>query len=302
MKTPVVQASQVIAVPGMTQDTVGCVTFWRLEGTIRRQDLELLWLAAGLLPEHLPPATSPASALARAVREQASKALFPRPLGRGEGWAFVREYPGEEVPEYSVSTRVVLVDGQPQVQDRTTAAGWLTDESGRLQQEIARSYSAHLGTLSGTDVSTWLVARAQALGAVALRDTGGIYFIPRQNVASWQAVTTVLRSCSSHHVAEIPALRSDEAVEAVMDAVVQEVNRASVQAGEDLCNHDLGSRALESRVKAMSDLATKVERYGDLLGRGVTEITDRLDALRAQLAEAAMTARFRAEEEKEAQK
>lgn len=297
------ETAKVIAVPGMTADTVGAVVFWRLSGDVRRSELELLWLAEGLDPQDLPVPTSPASALARAVREQASRSLFPRPIGRGDGWALVQERPGEEVPDYTVKLRVVLTDTGPQVQAQSMTGGWLpVDEDDSLAQEVTRSYNDHLTTLSGSDFSSWLVKRAEALKAVRLRDTGGIYFVPRDSVPQWQKTVSVVRHCTEHVVSEIPALRSDEAVGAVMEAIIREAGEVMTQIEADLRNSELGSRALDARVETVCRTMTKVEGYGDLLGRSMADVTSRLDDLRAQAVEASMVAQAKAEAEREARK
>lgn len=298
----------VVAVPEMAGQTVGSIAWWRLSGSIRRTDLELLWLAAGLKPEDLPRPTTPAEALRRAALSQSRKDILVRSIGKGEGWALVRESQGEGAPEYQVQARVVLVGGYdevpyaPQVQvmseDPDGGHHWLTaPENHPAVTAVDLVYRDALTSLSADDIGTWLVRRAEAMGAVRLRESGGIYFIPRDHAQEWHHIADILHHCSEHRVSEVPALRSDEAVEAVLDAVAQEVTRTMTQVEEDL-SKGLGSRALEGRVKVVVDALLKVEKYGALLGRGVETFTEKPGVLQSQVVEAHLMAQAKAEEEK----
>lgn len=100
-------------------------------------------------------------------------------------------------------------------------------------------------------------------------------------------------------MSEVPSLRSDEAVEAILAAVKEEVDRTYAQVEEDL-GKGLGSRALEGRVKVVADTLAKVERYGAILGRSVEDFTARLVPLQAQVMDAHMLAKSKAEKEKAA--
>lgn len=81
--------------------TAGLVSYWRCDGDVNLEELTALWADAGGDPEHLPPAPSPAAALAHAVRTLGLEYhLLARPMSvagggskrrRGGGWALVRE-------------------------------------------------------------------------------------------------------------------------------------------------------------------------------------------------------------------
>jgi hypothetical protein len=180
---------------------------------------------------------------------------------------------------------------------RVGAAGRLVVESDdeALAERIAQEYARIvLSVLSPGDVGSWLVDVVRALDGVALRPTGGFYFIPRTAVSLWNVVVQAVKRCSNHGFYAVPALHADEAVEAVLAAVTAEGKSLAEETWAMLQDEKLGARALTSRAGALEAARSKVERYETLLGVAVPELCAALEGLRANCAAAALLA----EEEK----
>jgi hypothetical protein len=93
----------------------------------------------------------------------------------------------------------------------------------------------------------------------------------------------------------IPALRGDEAVEAVLNAVLAEAEKEAASMEADLAK-DLGKRAMENRIGRCEAVESKVAQYERLLDKSMGGMRERLDALRVQLTVAML--KPTAEEEK----
>jgi hypothetical protein len=132
---------------------------------------------------------------------------------------------------------------------------------------------------------------AYKLGAVSLRESGGVYFIPRTNTSIWMKVAAALDAVGSS-VFTIPAMKTAEAVAAITDAITAEAAALSKsiedemeKTGEDA----LGSRALKTRVNTLEEMIAKVGTYEELIGRQL-EIRERVQRLSANVSAAALTA------------
>lgn len=273
-------------VPEMAPGTVGLIVWWRLSGDVAHVTLEQAATAAGLPEEDRPRPVGDATALRRAVRDQTNQRRLVRPLGRQDGWALVEEeVQGDRLIHRQVLT-AKLVDGLPQLE---------TYHEG-LRAAVNAAFERHLGINTTGDVSDWVVRQVERARAVRLRDTGGIYFVPRDAVPAWHRVTATLRGVTDHRLFEVPALQNDEAVEAILDAVEREAAQAVEELDAALAEAAAqaegapGPRSLRAKAERAGELAKKVGSYGELLGRAVDYMTERLGALQGSLVEAAMAA------------
>lgn len=261
-------------------DTAGAIVWWRLSGPLALDKLEGAWDAAGLDSALLPKNPSPAECVARAMRTHQSKRVLARPLGGRKGWALVTESP--------------TADGDL---DYTTMAKAHLDDDKRIRVEgaddlkhgIEGAFVHHRQTLAATDVSMWLSGTLIGkMEAIKLRDTGGVYFVPRQHLDTFRAWAGLLRGISDHVVYEVPALQSDEAVEAILAALMAEADHEIGAMETELDTEDLGKRALKTREAKCGALRIKLATYAELLGVSMEQTSDRLEHVQAALVEAAM--------------
>ena len=131
--------------------------------------------------------------------------------------------------------------------------------------------------LAPSDIGTWLTEKAAKLGAIPLRDRGGVYFVPQPQVWKWELIVRALKRCSKHGVHNIPAMRSQDAVEAIMSALTADTQAACDRIASDISDGELGSKALANR-GVTRELLERVSQYEALLG-------NKLDALRGAIAE-----------------
>jgi hypothetical protein len=272
--------------------TAGLISYWRLSGTVDLFRLAGAWRSAGLDPQLLPTSCSPVTALGRAVHDQAAKRVLIRPMAKHGMWAIVEEAvirhedgrPDEL--EYNTIMRVTHVPGGTPNFDSTLGHR----EASALSTMILNAYGQHQTTFACEDISAWLIKLAGLNKAVTLRDTGGIYFVPRPAADFWRRVVQVVQAVSSHRVFLIPAMKNSEAIDAITEAVTREAELAvaAIEAELEKSGDDrLGPKALATRADTCRELLAKVTSYEHLLGVQL-KVVAQVEGLQGSIAAAAL--------------
>ncbi len=274
--------------------TAGLVSYWRLSGPVTLSRLRDAFEQRGLHTDLLPKPPGDAVALGRAVYEQASKHRLVRPLAKRGTWAIVDETVTDGSATFTTVMTVQHATGRPM-----TTSPFSSEfhprfgEYAVLWNRVIDAYHRHNNELAPEDISSWLIKLAHTQNSLALRDTGGIYFIPRTGVDFWRKVSAALESVSAHKVLKIPAMKNDEAVAAILESLSVEAQSTIMAFERDILktgDEALGARALETRQKECVSLLAKVESYETLLGVSLVKITDAIGALQANIAAAALSA------------
>ena len=282
-----VTQSGYIAVTDAQLQTAGLVVWWRLSGGLNLPELRDAWERAGLDEKLTPSEPTMATALRRAVSELRAPDRIVRSLPKG-GFGVVRETANTASNENDY--RCILKAS--------------LDPLGRLELEgtedilfpkVRASFEQYQAELTQEDVSPWLTSIMKKIAAVPLRDTGGIYFVPRFAVPEWEAIAGAVRSSSKHSLFGMPAMRTAEAVSAIEDAIAQEAESAAAAVERDLAEYDLGERALQNRVAMTNAIESKLVKYEELLGGRLEKLHERLDGLRAAVTHAIVVAQSKAD-------
>lgn len=268
-----------------SQLTAGAIVYWRLSGTVRAADLATAWDAADMDTALLPKQVSKQIALGRAIRERAGKHLLVRSCGKG--WALVQETEVEDQAGQPILISETLLcaeieNGEPTFRRTPGCALMVFDAH---VEAVRAAYDRQQGEMSPDDVSAWIVGLSVEFKGVPLRDTGGIYFIPRTSVDLWRRAVAVLDMVSTHRMFQIPAMRNAEALDAIADAVMAESEAAVAKIEATLGN--IGERAMNARLGDCEALLEKITSYDVLLGAQL-RCRDRVDALKATIATAIM--------------
>lgn len=280
-----------IAVPGMDENTCGAIVYWRLCGTLDVDRLDDVWSARGLDEELLPSMPEPRKALARAMKTIAEVT--------SEGKSFVRPLRGVE--DGFVIVHEAYVDGRPlhtngeEAQLTKIGGVEITKADEDTASMIMRAYTHHRNHITQQDMSGWLCRLVRMSHAVGLRDTGGIYFVPRTALTQWRLYVGAIRECSSNDMFEIPALKSDEAVRSVIDALkveaeqeADEIEKAINDSIDASSTGKLHGKVAKHRTESAQKMSAKLRVYEELLGAALPELHGRLDALTARLGAAIM--------------
>lgn len=268
------------------ESAAGAVVFWRLSGDVNTLALRVAVENKGLADALKPAYVGEETALRRALKALEADAdgvsILIRSLGQRGRWAVVQEW--KDGP--TLCHRVVLHADLSGDQPRFTApnGGYAGFEAYQLKVRVA--FDEQLSKLSPIDVSAWLSrVIVPALDAVALRDTGGFYFVPKAKLELYHAVCEALGACSKHTVFNIPAMHSTDAADAVLAAIEEECATAIVEVETFLAeNTDIQDRSRRIRQDKLHEVGSKLTRYENLFGKRLSRIGARLGAVRNQLA------------------
>lgn len=259
----------------------GVVTFWSLcEGT------SLKALAAGFdalgMAKYVPePPTD------RACLRAALEAAFPRhlirPLARRDGFTVVHERRGESRNEYDHHVTYTLgADGAP------VPGGDDAD-----QAAVFEAFFAAKGRLDSAAVTGALTAVLAGMSGARLRPRGGIYWLSEGSVSRWSQVAGVVEGAAvtgTNAVYQIRHQMDADAVRAVRDAVIGEIETDLAKLDQEIMSGELGSRALGNRELLCSEMRDKVRLYESLLSTGLASLHEALDKAELSMAQAAMLA------------
>jgi len=254
----------------------GRITMWSLNGDVT---VEALTKALEIVESKALPPEAPSAlvALNRAV-ETVAKAmghLDKHHLGRGE-WAIVGK--GETEKGLDGVQRKLVYDIECTAKIVREGDTERLEIAGKGEDQIRAAYDIAKATLAPADIGTWLCDKLTQLGALALRDRGGVYFVPQPQVWKWDRIIAALKKCSKHVVNIIPAMRSQDAVDAILTSLTADTRAECDKIVADIGDGELGTKALATREKTAADLLARVSQYEELLGT-------KLDALRAVLDE-----------------
>ena len=279
----------------------GSVSYWRASGSVSIATMAKAWDAAGLDVALFRKAPEPETALRRAVldlakretiNDKSERRVLIRPQKEASTWAVVEEIVQEGAKPVYTPLVIVSFDGTsgPRVEQSLGSYA----QTLQIEATLKAAYFAQQGLFAPEDITGWLVKLAYGHGAVTLRDSGGVYFIPRPAMEFWNKAADAIQSASAHKVFRIPAMRNDEAVAAIIDAVTQEAEQEAQKINDEIMA-GLGDRAIETRKDRIAALLTKVGSYEELVGQKM-KISERLESLQASVATAKLIGSAPAEE------
>lgn len=253
------------------KNAVGLMVFWTLSGDLQLEALKVA-LSAENSAATPPDEPSPIVALHRACDEVArAKKLRVLPLKRGE---YVLTGSPEVDTDVATGGKAVRHD----IQTTASIVAGAVVIDGEHGDDLRAAYDAALRVLAPTDIGTWLCDKLRAIKAVPLRERGGVYFVPADLREKWGKVARALGKCSAHKIHTVPAMKSDDAIDAVLAALSSDTRTEIDAIDAEIRGAKIGARALRAREAKARELLTRAAHYEGLLGV-------KLDELRASLAE-----------------
>jgi len=274
-----------VVTPGLDTDSTGAIVYWSLTGgACDYANLVGALAVHGINdPNDLPPLPTPNTAFFRAIKGMETKHRFAR-FSRQAGvdtYHLIDERERDGDLELTQNVKIQLCAG--------VVVGHGDDPEG-LTGQVGEAYTAALDALTAADVSGYLTSWVKKCDCVALRPTGGFYFIPNNQLSKFRQVAHALREATSFRTFEIPAMPTDDAIEAILDAIGREAVAEAEGIMAELAEGKLGPRALRTRATRCEAMAQKVERYESILGRRMDSLRDQLEDLSAASTAAAMSA------------
>ncbi len=265
-------------------DVGGSVAFWSLAAWSDRDRLRQEFLSLGL--ESYVPDPRPASAALRDALDQVlgGPRVLVRPLAAKDGFAVVREDRGSDRNDYWTSL-VARIPNDPV--PRPVFDPWDHPQVPAVRE----AFDTQLGRLPAAQLSAALVRVVDALGGTRLRPSGAVYWVPGPKLDDWARVGRAVEAAADGGQSAVYLLRhrfDADAVRAVRDAVVTEVQAEAERIQAEVAAGHLGGRALETRQSQAADLRAKVLLYEDLLNVGLSGLHRAVDAADQAAATAAL--------------
>ena len=264
-------------------DVGGGVVFWTLAEHSDRDKLVrgLTLLGFGdRVPEPRPP-----SAVLRCALEEAlgGGCVLVRPLADRDGFTVVKEERGRACNAYLTDLVARVTPADPPGLDFEPL-----DDRASL---VTQAYRRNAGRVPATQLSAALVGVVETLGGTRLRPGGAVYWVPGPKLDEWSRVAVAVEQAAEGRPSAVYVLRhrmDADAVRAVQDAVVAEVQAEAKRIRSEVDAGDLGGRALETRRQQVADLRDKVNLYEDILSVALTGLHDAVDEADQAAATAAL--------------
>jgi hypothetical protein len=263
-------------------DVGGAVVFWSLADATDRDKLCAGFRPLGL--ESFMPEPRAASAVLRDALEETlgGPRVLVRPLAARDGFAVVTEDRGAAANTYAV-VLVARVAGDP--------PDFTFDPADDRAARVVGKYRELAGRIPAAQLSSALVKVVESLGGTRLRPTGAVYWVPGHKLDDWAEAARAVEAAAVGRPSSVYVIKhrlDADAVRAVRDAVVAEVNTAAGRIVADLSAGDLGAKALETRRREAAALRDKVLLYEDLLSVGLDGLHAAVDTADQGAAAAAL--------------
>jgi hypothetical protein len=282
-----VRAAQGLVVTSVEGQFTGAMTYWSLAGSVDRTALVDAWNAQGLDVELLPKESSEKTALHNAMKKHATKKRLLRKHPDG-GWILVDEKTvsdgeGKHKPDYSLGLRVRLekdAEGKCKL-IANRPENFPAEEAGLILKAVRAEYDLALsGKIASTEISMWMTNLVVGkLAGVALRETGGMYFVPKKHTETLKKVRAAFAACSSHTVYKLDAMYSEDTVISVLDGMAREVEQMITTMTGELNANKFGPRGIPGHLAMIDEAKAKLSDYSKFLGKDFTATVKRLDEL-----------------------
>jgi hypothetical protein len=265
---------------------LGDLLWWTLsDAAIDRPDLEVHWAAAGLATELLPEAPTAEKALKTAVRE-AALGQHDRLIRLGKEseteivFAVVRETKhADGSVTYSQETRIML--------DRKVETVSSDQPGHDLATVVAHRFGELRTTHTADDVRRTVVRAIGTFAAVALREHGGVYWIPSPYAKQLRQLQLAVEKIGSSKMYLLPVHDSADAGrtlgDAALGAIQQELGQLKDEVQGFVAQPPERPSTLARRFDAYEALRGRAQLYRDILKVQVQDLDQQLNEMTASV-------------------
>ena len=290
----------IVAVDSKYAEAAGAIVWWDLSGTVDAMDFEDAWFDLGGDETRVAKVPAIDVTIQRAARAACrDPRLLVRPL-RNFAWDVQAENvqsddAGNEGLKYETAVRIRVTKDEGVKSAAVTSADEANGYFNSLRDSILAESAKFRAILTPDDISSWLLwVLRDEVQAVSLRRRGGFYFVPQDRIPYWKMVKATLAQVSDHSLSEIPAMRAEDTVAAVLGAVRAEAEDVFKELDEYLGGEKLSTRGLNSVERRANEVQAKVAKYAELMGQALPDLEQRAVTLKG----AAVAARLERERAK----
>ena len=139
-----------------------------------------------------------------------------------------------------------------------------------LQERLQELFDQQKATLTGASVGKALVELLSDLGAVCLRDAGGVYWLSEEALDEWakaaEAVEESALARGKNQVQMCNLVRNDHSCKAIRDGITQEIQTVAAALAEEITGCTLGEDAMRSRIEQAHKLHDRITAIEESLG------------------------------------
>lgn len=264
-------------------DAAGLICYWGLSGAADQDAFQEALEEAGAGTKiKLPSVPTPNESLKRTLEYVGSAHhVLVRKHPKG-GYALINESVTEDSEDLDYKTGLrVWWEG-------TRKEGHLcwSNPNNPLVSTIVERFRYFRTHITAREITMWLPLCARhECDAVSLRPNGGVYFVPKASRAKWEAICKVVQDMDLAKFYALPALATEGALEAIMDAVLNEAARLNAEMDSALQRETLGKRGLDSLGAQLAGFSEKLKRYEEILGCKLPDVTDKLGEMQCLIVE-----------------
>jgi hypothetical protein len=264
----------------------GLLVWWDLCGNLDLEKLAAEWDDLGLDMDDLPEAQSAKSALRLAVQSCAGRGAKTDKMTDG-GWAVFAKEEGKDD------------EGRSDLKHASELRVWLDDDEKTLTSKpeddprvakMQADYDMRRRLLDTEKCGGWLTDRLVALKGIALKERGGIYFIPPESVDAWLTQAEAIKASAGHVLHKMRAVRDKDALESILHAIQAELGETFSKLSGDLDEGELGVRGWKHRTRRLKELETKLTSYEAVLSAPLPDLRKKLEYLDDEVAMALVAA------------
>lgn len=242
--------------------------------SVSAEKLTTAWVAEQL-GDHRPMPASTVVAFSRAVKELQDKQVLVRAAGeQQEGYCIVEERRTTQASR--LAHRVVCRFWLNGAGIQFEAIDGNTVEVEHYRRTVEAEFARASDVVEATDVTSWLVKEVRRLGGWAIRESGGIYFVPQRATARVEGLKRALKTCGVT-VRAIPAMRNTDAVLLALDGLAERTTRQLGKLRDEAQNSDSAKNVVKNRLDTLDAMRDFVAEQEGNLGL-------KLDAMRAEIA------------------
>ncbi len=265
---------------------LGDLLWWSLsDAAIDRVSLEWHWAAAGLAPGLLPEPPTSEKAFKLAAREAAlgqHDRLIRLSLENQSQivFAVVEERKHlEGSVSYFQETRILL--------DRATEKVSADDSNHDIAKSVSLSYERLRTTHTSDDVRRAVVRTINSFAAVALRESGGVYWIPTVYAQQLRQLQSAVEKIGQSKMYLLPVHDSADAARTLGDAALgsiqAELEQLKAEVDGFVAAPPERPSTLARRFDAYEALRSRAQLYRDVLQVQVADLDQQLDGMTASV-------------------
>ena len=261
----------------------GVIVWWSLtDGTnvnLLREGFEDLDLG------HLVPEVSENSqALKRSLRTHfPGRDKLIRPIRGACGFAVVQEDDSGKEMEYDEVLRVVVANisnAVPDAAEHVRHQVVTNPLDHPFRSAIHESYLFEKELIPAASLGKVLVQACREISGIPLRPRGGMYWIPKASVESWDKIVAVVENANrGNKTWKMKTSTDPESIQAVCDSLMIQVENQLATMEEELQGGELGKRALETREQAAKNLDSLCKTYEGILSLTLEDLRGRVQSV-----------------------